>query len=101
MTLTFIYSCLLHSKADEHIPGWTDPDHFKQLSFNRPGLYTKPIFYGDWKYDTKLLRVTEYRDEFGETITEPNAGPQASFKDDIEAAVNAHGNGRVRLNYMD
>jgi hypothetical protein len=100
-TLWFRCSFSLLSQADEHIPGWTDPEQFEKLSFHRPGLYTKSIFYGDWKYDTKRLRVTEYTDEFGETITEPNAGPQASFKDDIEHAVRVYGNGKIRLNYTD
>jgi hypothetical protein len=79
------------SQADEHIPGWTDATKFRELSFYRPGLDYKPIFYGDWQYDTVHLRVTHYTDEFGEDIIEPNAGPQACFEDDVDAAVLASG----------
>jgi hypothetical protein len=31
---------------------WADTDDFKMLSFYRPGLILKNIFYGDWQYDT-------------------------------------------------
>lgn len=75
------------SQADEHIPDWTDATKFLELSFYRPGLDFKPIFYGDWQYDTLHLRVTHYTDEFGEDIVEPNAGPQANFEVDVDAAI--------------
>jgi hypothetical protein len=42
-------------------------------------LHVKVIFYGDWLYDTKHSRVTQYRDEFGDEIIDHSAGPQASF----------------------
>ncbi|KAF1912897.1 hypothetical protein BDU57DRAFT_521494 [Ampelomyces quisqualis] len=78
-------------KIDEHIPDWTDTAKFKDLSYYRPGLAIKPIFYGDWQYDTLHHRVTHYRDEFGDDIIEPNAGPQAKFIDDVDAAILASG----------
>jgi hypothetical protein len=77
----------LFLQPDEHIPGWTDTDAFKQLSFYRPGLNLKNIFYGDWQYDTVHLRVTKYADEFGDAVEEPGAGPQAGFKEDFAAAI--------------
>jgi hypothetical protein len=54
-------------------------------------MNTKDIYYGDWQYDTLHLRKTHYTDEFGEAIVEPNAGPQASFIDDLNAAITACG----------
>jgi len=73
--------------AGEQIPGWSGADRFKELSFYRDGLDTRQIFYGDWIYDTVHRRITHYRDEFGDLINEPNAGPQASFVDDLKAAI--------------
>lgn len=70
----------------EQIPGWGAKNLFKQLSFFHDELDTRHIFYGDWQYDTLLGRVTQYRDEFGDFITEAGAGPQASFIDDFKAA---------------
>lgn len=59
-------------------------------------MNTKDIFYGDWQYDTVHGRVTHYTDEYtGEAIVEPNAGPQASFIDDLNAAINASGRANV------
>jgi len=53
-------------------------------------MNTKDIFYGDWQYDTVHGRVTHYTDEItGEAMVEPNAGPQASFINDLSAAVAA------------
>ena len=60
---------------------------FQQLSFYRPGLVLNKIFYGDWQYDVVHGRVTQYQDEFGDIIIEPGAGPQASFWDDMDAAL--------------
>jgi hypothetical protein len=76
-------------QPDEHIPGWVDTAKFERLSFHQAGINTKPIFYGDWQYDTVHNRVTHYTDEFGDDVVEPNAGPQASFIDDLNAAVTA------------
>ena len=73
--------------AGEHIPGWDGPKLLKQLSFYKPDLNTNPIFYGNWTYDTKHQRVTVYKDDFGEWIQEDDVGPQASFIDDLEAAM--------------
>lgn len=70
----------------EQIPGWGGNKLFKQLSFFRDDLDTRNIFYGDWQYDTVHGRVTQYQDEFGDVITEPNAGPQSSFMDDFRCA---------------
>lgn len=75
----------------EQIPGWSGVKLFKELSFYRDGLDVRQIFYGDWQYDTMHRRVTHYKDEFGDLISEPNAGPQASFVDDLKAAVSASG----------
>ncbi|KAF1850634.1 uncharacterized protein K460DRAFT_361390 [Cucurbitaria berberidis CBS 394.84] len=75
----------------EHLPGWDGPDALKDLSFYRKGLNTNPIFYGDWQYDTLHLRVTVHKDEFGDEIAEPTAGPQARFIDDVEGAINTSG----------
>lgn len=63
----------------------------KQLSFYHDDLNTNDIFYGDWQYDTVLNRVTVYKDEFGDEIAEPGAGPQASFIDDLKGAVETSG----------
>lgn len=71
----------------EQVPGWSGVKLFKELSFYRDGLDTRQIFYGDWQYDTLHKRITQYRDEFGDLISEPQAGPQASFIDDLRAAV--------------
>jgi len=49
------------------------------------------IFYGDWQYDVFHRRVTQYQDEFGDVIIERGAGPQASFRDDMDAALFATG----------
>ncbi|KAF2127805.1 hypothetical protein P153DRAFT_398374 [Dothidotthia symphoricarpi CBS 119687] len=77
----------------EHSPGWKGPYLLKQLSFYTPTLNTNPIYYGDWQYDTVHRRVTVHKDEFGDDIAEPNAGPQASCVNDIEAAITATGHG--------
>ena len=77
----------------EHLPGWIDPSMFQQLSFYKPELNYVNIFYGDWQYDTVHYRLTQYKDEFGAIVSEPGAGPQASFMDDFLAAYRAHGNG--------
>jgi hypothetical protein len=73
--------------AGEQIPGWSGAKRFKELSFYSDKLDTRQIFYGDWMYDTVHRRITHYRDEFGDLINEPNAGPQASFVDDLKAAI--------------
>jgi hypothetical protein len=78
-------------KADEHILGWSDTEKIKQLSFYRPGLDTKEVYYGDWQYDTVHHRVSIYTDEYGEDVVEPGAGPQASFIDDFNAALTTSG----------
>jgi hypothetical protein len=70
----------------EQIPGWGGDKLFKQLSFYHDKLDTRNIFYGDWQYDTVHGRVTQYQDEFGDVITEPDAGPQSSFIDDFRSA---------------
>jgi hypothetical protein len=44
--------------------------------------------------------VTQYIDEFGDTVSEPNAGPQAGFKEDVEAAVGTSVKG-IKINYTD
>ncbi|KAF2621883.1 hypothetical protein BU25DRAFT_415732 [Macroventuria anomochaeta] len=75
----------------EHIPGWSGVKLFKELSFYRDGLDTRQIFYGDWQYDILHRRITHYRDEYGDLISEPDAGPQASFVDDLKAAMSASG----------
>lgn len=73
------------------MPGWTNVSAFKQLSFHHSGLNLKPLYYGGWQYDTVHLRETHYTDEFGDFIIEDNAGPQAGFKDDVEAAIASTG----------
>ena len=78
-------------QAGEQIPGWSGAKLFKELSFHHDRLETRQIFYGDWQYDTTHRRITQYRDEFGDLISEPGAGPQASFTDDLKAAVGASG----------
>lgn len=77
--------------AGEQIPGWSGVKLFKELSFYREGLDTRQIFYGDWMYDTLHRRITHYCDEFGDLISEPNSGPQASFVDDLKAAMSKSG----------
>lgn len=71
----------------EHIPGWGGDRLCKQLSFHHDTLDTRKIFYDDWQYDTVHGRVTQYRDEYGEIICEPSTGPQATFIDDLRAAM--------------
>lgn len=78
-------------EAGEQIPGWSGAELVKKLSFYNDNLDTRMIFYGDWQYDTKHRRITQYRDEFGDLISEPDAGPQASFVDDLKAAVSTSG----------
>lgn len=77
--------------AGEQIPGWPGAKLFEQLSFYHDRLDTRQIFYNDWQYDTLHRRITQYRDEFGDIISEPSAGPQASFFDDLKAALSASG----------
>ena len=72
---------------DQHNPGWVGPELLKGLSFYREGLNFKKIFYGDWQYDIVQFRVTIHKDEFGDEVAEDGAGPQATFKDDMMAAV--------------
>ncbi|KAF9693400.1 hypothetical protein EKO04_008724 [Ascochyta lentis] len=78
-------------QAGEQIHGWSGVKLFKKLSFYHDRLDTRYIFYGDWQYDVTHRRITHYRDEFGDLICEPDAGPQASFVDDLKAAVTASG----------
>ncbi|KAL6704040.1 hypothetical protein ACN47E_008804 [Coniothyrium glycines] len=93
--LAYFLSCLPHLKVikirklnkGEHVPIWQGPEMIKELSFYREGLNTNDIFYGGWKYDTVHHRVTQYVDEYGEKITEAGAGPQATFRTDLNAAV--------------
>lgn len=73
--------------AGEQIPGWPGVGLFEKLSFYHNRLDTRQIFYGDWTYDTIHRRITQYRDEFGDLISEPNHGPQASFVDDLKAST--------------
>lgn len=75
--------------AGEQIPGWAGAKLFKKLSFHHETFDTRRIFYGDWQYDTKHHRITHYTDEFGDIVSEPDAGPQASFHDDLKAAMSA------------
>jgi hypothetical protein len=77
--------------AGEQIPGWPGAKLFEHLSFHHDRLDTRCIFYGDWQYDTVHRRITQYKDEFGDLISEPDAGPQASFFDDLKAALSASG----------
>ncbi|KAF1927055.1 uncharacterized protein M421DRAFT_422289 [Didymella exigua CBS 183.55] len=77
--------------AGEQIPGWSGVKLFEKLSFYCDGLDTRHIFYGDWMYDTLHRRITHYRDEFGDLISEPDCGPQASFVDDLKASMNKSG----------
>ncbi|KAF2820986.1 hypothetical protein CC86DRAFT_459210 [Ophiobolus disseminans] len=72
---------------DGHANGWIDTAVFKELSFYKPGLPLNDIFYGEYQYDTVHERVTEYIDEFGDTITEPGAGPQYTFVEDLMTAI--------------
>ncbi|KAF1940569.1 hypothetical protein EJ02DRAFT_445433 [Clathrospora elynae] len=74
-------------KVGEHVPGWNGSKLLQSLSFFYEGLNTNEIFYGDWNYDTVHKCVTCYTDEYGEEIVEPGAGPQASFIDDLKAAM--------------
>ncbi|KAF2848467.1 hypothetical protein T440DRAFT_350706, partial [Plenodomus tracheiphilus IPT5] len=50
-------------------------------------LNTNGIYYGDWKYSTVHCCVTAWVDEYGEETLDDNAGPQASFRDDLTSAV--------------
>lgn len=79
--------CTLTIQRGEHLSGWIRDGLFQGLSFYQPDLNLNPIYYGDWKYDTVHHRTTEYVDEYGEVVTEPGAGPQASFFDDLRAAI--------------
>jgi hypothetical protein len=69
---------------------------FQQLSIWKPDLNFRALFYGDWQYDLVHLRVTQYKDEFGDIMSEPGAGPQASFMgakttdDNVTAGVAGH-----------
>lgn len=98
-TLTALFQCLPNLSTitvrklepGEHIPGWSGAELFKKLSFYNDRLDTAQIFYGDWQYDTTHLRVTQYMDEFCDLISEPDAGPQASFVDDLKAAMSTSG----------
>ncbi|KNG46769.1 hypothetical protein DDE82_006072 [Stemphylium lycopersici] len=73
----------------EHIPDMPFLPALHTLSFYHPHLPTSSIFYGDWQYDTLHKRVTVFKDEFGDDVTEAGAGPQASFMDDVRAALEA------------
>ncbi|KAJ4350658.1 hypothetical protein N0V95_004563 [Ascochyta clinopodiicola] len=75
----------------EQIPGWSGTKLFKELSFYHDRLDTRKILYGDWQYDVTHRCITHYRDEYGDLICEPDAGPQASFVDDLKAAMSASG----------
>jgi hypothetical protein len=97
--LTTLLQCLPNLKtitcrklaAGEQIPGWSGAELFKELSFYHQDLDTRQIFYGDWMYDTLHRRITHYRDEFGDLISESNCGPQASFVDDLKASMGKSG----------
>ncbi|KAF2849662.1 hypothetical protein T440DRAFT_499565 [Plenodomus tracheiphilus IPT5] len=78
-------------KAGEHVPGWEGPELLKEVSFYKKDLNTNGIYYGDWKYDTVHRRVTVWVDEYGEEMVEDNAGPQASFRDDLVSAIQSSG----------
>ncbi|CBX91325.1 predicted protein [Plenodomus lingam JN3] len=43
-------------------------------------METKDIYYGDWKYNSVHNRITSWIDD---------AGPQASFKEDFDASMQA------------
>jgi len=83
----------------EQIPGWSGAKLFKKLSFFHARLDTRQIYYGDWQYDTLHRRVTQYQDEFGELVSEPHTGPQASFVDDLLAAVLTSGT-NAKVSFM-
>ncbi|KAJ4364563.1 hypothetical protein N0V83_009159 [Neocucurbitaria cava] len=71
----------------EHNPYWHGPEVLKHLSFYRPDLDFRDVYYGGWQYDTTHLRVTAVFDEYtGGWVAPPGAGPQAGFKEDLEAA---------------
>jgi hypothetical protein len=64
---------------------------FKDLSFYKPELSFKDVFYGNWKYDPQKGRVTEIEDEFGDIVLEDgcNSDDQATFRDDLAVVVAA------------
>jgi hypothetical protein len=78
-------------KDGEHIPGWVGPELVKRLSFYNNTLQINKIFYHDWQYDEKHLRMTSYVDEMGweEEQKVDDVGPQARFIDDFEASMKA------------
>lgn len=78
-------------RSGEHVPGWKGPQVLKQLSFYQNDLKVNEIFYGGWLYDEKHLRVTRHVNEFGEQVEEEGAGPQASFSEDLKAAIATSG----------
>jgi len=78
-------------RSGEHVPGWAGPELLKHLSFFQEDLKVNDIYYGNWKYDETHLRVTCHIDEFGDEYLEPGAGPQATFSEDLQAAVATSG----------
>ncbi|KAF2683974.1 hypothetical protein K458DRAFT_404300 [Lentithecium fluviatile CBS 122367] len=79
---------------DEHILGWTGLEHLRLLS----GFGTidyHDVFYGNWRYDSDYKMVTIDTDEYGETVQYVSStGPQAAFRDDLDAVIEELNNRR-------
>jgi hypothetical protein len=78
---------LLIPQIGQHIPGWVDLAKFERLSFADKWPKFSQLFYGDWVYDEYHGGITVYEDEYGEVVEEPGCGPQASFQEDMAAAL--------------
>jgi hypothetical protein len=77
-------------KPGEQIRGWRGDELMKQLSFyGRKGFDTTFIFYSDWMYDEKHQVISSFIDEFGDRVQPDDAGPQATFVHDLDAAMEA------------
>jgi hypothetical protein len=76
-------------KPGEHLRGWQGDEWMKRLSFyGRQGFDANLIFYSDWMYDEKHHVVNSFIDELTGCQVQPeDAGPQASFIHDLDAAM--------------
>jgi hypothetical protein len=76
-------------KPGEHIRGWQGEEMMKRLSFyGRQGFDANLIFYSNWMYDEKHHVVNSLIDEMTGCRVQPeDAGPQATFIQDLDAAM--------------
>jgi hypothetical protein len=79
-------------KPGEQIRGWGGDEQMKRISFSgHKGFDATFIFYSDWLYDEKHKVINTWRDETGCWTQPKDAGPQATFIVDFDAAMKAAG----------